>query len=74
MSAAGRMCGGRSSEAGIAAVVGEEDSFGPVEARPAVEEVGRNEHFLADRVVLRMVGVRIAADLHSLVRQISAEE
>jgi len=68
------MCGGRSSEADIAAVVGEEGSFGPVEAKLAVEEVGRIERFLGDRGVLRMEGVRIAAGLHNIVRGVPAEE
>jgi hypothetical protein len=69
---AGRTCGGRSSGAGTAAVVGEEGSFGPVEARLAVGEVDRIERFLGDQVVLRMEGARIAAGLDSFIRQISA--
>jgi hypothetical protein len=61
-------------EAGIAAAVGEEGSFGPVEAKPALGEVGRIGRFLAGPVVSRMAGVRIAAGLHDFVRQIPAEQ
>ena len=46
--AAGRMCGGRSSGADIAAVATEEEgSFVLVVARLAAEEADRIEHFLA---------------------------
>lgn len=60
--------------AGIAAVVEEEDNFGPVEARPAVGEADSIERLLADRVVLRMVEVQIAAGLHNFIRQVLMEE
>jgi hypothetical protein len=71
---AGRMCGGRNLEAGIAAVVGGEGSFGPVEGRPAVEEVDSTERSLADRVELRKVGAQIAAGLHNCIRQAHIKE
>jgi hypothetical protein len=67
--AADRMRGGRNSGAGIAAVVGEEGSFGPVEERLAVGEGEESiERSLAGRVESRMAGVRIAAGLHNFVR------
>jgi hypothetical protein len=66
--AADRMRGGRNSGAGIAAVVGEEGSLGPVEGRLAVGEKDSIERSLAGRVESRMAGVRIVAGLHNFVR------
>jgi len=57
------MFGGRNSGAGIAAVVGEEGSLGPVEGRLVEGVVGKIERFLVVRLVLRTVVVQIAADL-----------
>ena len=54
--AADRMCGGKNSEAGIAAVVGEEGSFVPAEGRLAVEGVDKIERFQADLVELMKAG------------------
>jgi hypothetical protein len=68
------MCDGGSWEAGIDAVVEEEDNFGLVEARPAVGEVNSIERLLADRAVLRMVEVRIVAGLHDCIRPLPTEE
>jgi hypothetical protein len=57
------MFGGRNSGAGIAAVVEEEGSLGPVEGRLVEGVVGKTERFLVVRLVLRTVVVQIAADL-----------